>query len=91
MQNKTLITLKIQCDMPSELKVLIRLRKQLILKQGLLYRRTSQVNAKARLQLILPPSHCTKAIEGYHDQVGHLGQDSVRTVEWLIPLAWDAC
>ena len=77
MQNKTLRTLKIQGGMPSELKALIRLRKQLILKQGVLYRRTTPVNAKSRLQLILPPSHCTKAIEGCHDQVGHLGKDRV--------------
>ena len=69
MQNKTLRTLKIQGDMPSELKALIRLRKQLILKQWVLYRRITPVNAKSRLQLILPPSHCTKAIEGCHDLV----------------------
>ena len=77
MQNKTLRTLKIQGDMPSEMKALIRLKKQLILKQGVLYRRTTLVNAKSRLQLIFPPSHRTKAIEGCHDQVGHLGQDRV--------------
>ena len=63
--------------MPSELKALIRFRKQLILKKGVLYRRTTPVNAKSRLQLILPPSHCTKAIEGCYDQVGHLGQGRV--------------
>ena len=63
--------------MPSELKALISLRKQFILKQGVLYRRITLVDAKPRLQLILPPSHCTKAIEGCHDQVGHLGQDRV--------------
>ena len=33
-QNKALKHLKIQGDMPSELKVLIRLKKQLILKKG---------------------------------------------------------
>ena len=63
--------------MPSELKALIRLKKQLILKQGVLYRRITLVHAKSRLQLILPPTHCTKAIKGCHDQVGHLGQDRV--------------
>ena len=77
MQSKTLRTLKIQGDMPSELKALIRLRKQLILKQGVLYRRTTPVNAGSRLQLVLPPSYCTKTIEGCHDHVGHLGQDMV--------------
>ena len=76
-QNKTLKHLKIQGDMPSEWKALIRLRKKLILKQGVLYRRITTVDAKPRLQLILPPSHCTKATEGCHDQVGRLGQDRV--------------
>ena len=77
MQNKTLRTLKIQGGMPSELNALIRLRKQLVLKQGVLYRRTTPVDAESRLQLILPPSHCTKAIGHCHDQVGYLGQDRV--------------
>ena len=72
-QNKTLKHLKIQGDMPSELKALIRLKRQLMLKQGVLYRRVTPADAKPRLQLILPPSHCNKAIEGCHDQVGHLG------------------
>ena len=76
-QNKTIKHLKIQGDMPSELKALIRLKKQLMLKQGVLYRRVTPTDAKPRLQLILPPSQWNKAIEGCHDQVGHLGQDRV--------------
>ena len=76
-QNKTMKHLKIQGDMSSELKALIRLKKQLLLKQGVLYRRVTPSDAKPRLQLILPPSHRNKAIEGCHDQVGHLGQDRV--------------
>ena len=76
--------------MPSDLKALIRLKKQLILKQGVLYRKVTPTDAKPRLQLILPPSHRNKAIEGCHDQVGHLGQDRVlRVVEGLILLARD--
>ena len=63
--------------MSSELKALMRVKKQLVLKQGVLYRRTTQVNRKTRLQLMLPPSFRTKVIEGCHDQVGHLGQDKV--------------
>ena len=45
-QNKTIGKLKINGDMPSELKVLIRLKRQLVLKQGVLYRRTTQVDTK---------------------------------------------
>ena len=63
--------------MPSELKALIWLKKQLTLKQGVLYRRITSFDAKPRLQLILPPSHCNKTMEGCHDQVGHLGLDRV--------------
>ena len=72
-QNKPMKHLKIQGDMPSELKALIRLKKQLLLKKGVLYRRVTPSNAKPRLQLILPPSHRIKAIEGCHNQAGHLG------------------
>ena len=45
-QNKTLQKLKINGDIPSELKALTRLKKQLVLKQGVLYRRTTQVDMK---------------------------------------------
>ena len=45
-QNKMLRKIKINEDMPIELKALIRLKRQLILKQGVLYRRTTQVNTK---------------------------------------------
>ena len=76
-QKGTLRKLKIKVEMPSELKALIRIKKQLTLKQGVLYRRTTQVNRRTRLQLVLPPSHRTKAVVGCHDQVGHLGQDRV--------------
>ena len=77
--------------MPSELKTLIQLKKQLTLKQGVLYRRITPVDAKPRLQLILPASHHNKAMEGCHDQVGtSWSRQGVRTVEGLILLAWDA-
>ena len=49
----------------------------LILKQGVLYRRTTQVDTRTRFQLVLSQSHRTRAITGCHDQVGHLGQDMV--------------
>ena len=76
-QKGTLGKLKIKCGMPSDLKALIRIKKQLVLKQGILYRRTTQVNRRIRFQLVLPPSFWTKAIEGCYDEVGHIGQDRV--------------
>ena len=76
-QKGTLRKLKFKMEIPSELKVPIRIKKQLTLKQGDLYRRTTQADSRTRLQLVLPPSHRTKAITRCHDQVGHLGQDRV--------------
>ena len=76
-QKRTIGKLKIKIEVHSEWKALIRIRKQLILKQGVLYKRTTQVDRRTKLQLVLPPSYRTKAIVGCDDQVGHLGQDRV--------------
>ena len=64
--------------MPSDLKAFLRIRKQLKLKQGILYRK-SQVsnNSRARIQLVLPSEYRPKGMAGCHDQIGHLGQDRV--------------
>ena len=77
-QHRTIGTLKIKKDMPSDLKAFLRIRKQLSLKQGMLYRK-SQVsnNSRAKLQLVLPIEYRQKAMAGCHDQIGHLGQDRV--------------
>ena len=75
-KNKTIGKMKIKMGMPSELKALIRNRKLLILKHGVLYKR-SKVDARTKHLLVVPPSHRQRAMEGCHDQVGHLGQDRV--------------
>ena len=75
-KNKTIGKMKIKMGMPSELKALIRNRKFLTLKHGVLYKR-SRVDARTKHLLVLPPSHRQREMEGCHDQVGHLGQDRV--------------
>ena len=62
--------------MPSELKALIRNRTQLTLKHGVLYKKI-RVNARTKQLLVVPQSYRQRAMEGCHDQVGHLGQDRV--------------
>ena len=74
--NKTIAKMKIRMGMPSELKALIRNRKLLTLKHGVLYKR-SKVDARTKHLLVVPPSHRQRALEECHDQVGHLGQDRV--------------
>ena len=76
-QQKTIGKLKIK-NMPLNPKAFLRIRKQLKLKHGMLYRK-SQVNnnSRARLQLVLPTGYRHKAMAGCHDQIGHLGQDRV--------------
>ena len=68
--------MKIKMWMPSEMKALIRNRIQLILKHGVLYKR-SRVNERTKHLLVVPQSYRQRAVEGCHDQVGHLGQDRV--------------
>ena len=75
-EHKTVGKMKIKVGMPSELKALIRNRKQLLLKQGVLYKK-SQVNTRTKYLLVVPQAYRQNAIEGCHDQVGHLGQDRV--------------
>ena len=74
--NKSLGKMKIKMGMPSELKALIRNRTHLILKHGVLYK-NARVNARTKQLLVVPQSYRQRAMEGCHDQVGHLGQDRV--------------
>ena len=51
--NKTIGKMKIKMGMPSELKALIRNKKQLTLKQGVLYKKV-KVNARTKHLLVIP-------------------------------------
>ena len=63
--------------MPLDLEAFLRIRKQLKLKQGILYRRLQVTSNRARLQIMLPIEYRQKTMAGCHDQIGHLGQDRV--------------
>ena len=75
--HKTLGKLKIKKDMPLDPKPFLRIRKQLKLKQGILYRKLQVNSSRARLQVVFPTEYRHKAMAACHDQIGHLGQDSV--------------
>ena len=65
-------------------KTLLRIKGQLKLIKGVLYRKTildNSVERKPRLQLILPSHLTKKVLNGYHNQVGHQG--IVRTFSLL--------
>ena len=74
--SKSIGKMKIKMGMPSEMKALIRNRTQLILKHGVLYKR-SRINARTKDLLVVPPSYRQRTMEGCHDQVRHMGQDRV--------------
>ena len=61
-QHKTIGKLKMKKDMPSDLKAFLRIRKQLKLKQGILYRKSQVSSSRARLQLALPIEYRHKAM-----------------------------
>ena len=63
--------------MPLDLKAFLRIRKQFILKQGILCRKSQDTSKRARLQLVLSTEFRHKTMAECHDQSGHLGQDRV--------------
>ena len=55
-------------------RVLLKYRKDLVLKNGLLYRRTNLKNhLELVVQFVLPKKFVRKAILACHDDNGHLG------------------
>ena len=75
---------KIKKGDSSVTKALLRMKGQLKLIKGVLYRKTILDNSaerKPRLQLILPRHLTKKVLNGCHDQVGHQG--IVRTFSLL--------
>ena len=68
--------MKIKMGMPLELKALIRNKKHMVLRQGVLYKKT-QVDTRTKHLLVVPQAYRLRTIEGCHDQIGHLGQDRV--------------
>ena len=82
--------LKIKMETPSDLKTIIRIKKAINIETMGLYRRTTEVNRRTRLQLVPLPSFRKKAITGCCDQVGYLGQDRVlEFVKGPLLQAWD--
>ena len=75
-EHRTIGKMKIKMELPSELKALIRNRNQLVLRQEVLYKKT-QVDTRTKHLLVVPQAYRERAIEGCHDQVGHLGQERV--------------
>ena len=59
---------------PEELKKFARRRAKLVMRRGLLYRK--KINKKEHeptMQFVLPKTYRLKAMEGCHDDIGHLG------------------
>ena len=74
LQSNQLSTYKAQEIDSSAVKVLLRYRKDLILKNGLLYRKTNLKNhPELVVQFALPKRFVCKVILACHDDHGHLG------------------
>ena len=59
-----------------EIKLLMRYRKDLVLKNGLLYRRTQlKGHDSPILQFVIPKSFRVRTVTSMHDELGHLGMD----------------
>ena len=57
-----------------ELKSMLRVKNQLILRNGLLYRKMKKNNKEdSTLEFVVPKSHRLQALQACHDDVGHAG------------------
>ena len=68
----------------SEVKALLRIRKQLKLSKDILYRKSYTDNSSSRKilwQLVVPKAYRARALAGCHDDVGHQGR--MRTISLL--------
>ena len=68
----------------ADVKSLLRIKKNLVLTKGILFRKSFTDNTSSKKiiwQLVIPKSHRHKAILGCHDEVGHQGR--VRTLSLL--------
>ena len=63
-----------QIPQASDLVKLLRQFDKLFLQRGVLYRRTTH-NGESRQQLVLPKALRNLALQGLHDDVGHMGID----------------
>ena len=62
-------------DSSDETKLLVRQWDKLVLRKGVLFRKSLGVDDKQRFQLVLPSAHRDEALRGIHDDVGHPGFD----------------
>lgn len=62
-----------------EVSLMLRERPRLSLLDGVLYRMVSDQYGKKYGQLVVPPSFRDRALEGVHDETGHMGYE--RTLE----------
>ena len=61
-------------------KHFLRHKKQLVLRDGVLYRKRL-INNREQFQLVLPNAYHEQALRGVHDDVGHMGID--RSIQLL--------
>ena len=77
-ENHKIMTRKCKKTDSPDLKRLLKVRKKLVLKEGVLYRRVRIEENRRKdylYQVVVPPSMMSTALKGCHDQVGHQGKD----------------
>ena len=58
------------------IRIYLKYRKDLVLKNGLLYHKTKLKNHDMVVfQFVLPDTHCYKTLVALHDDMGHMGMD----------------
>ena len=74
LKSKTLGHRKHHKNDSPELKSMLRIKNQLILRKGILYRKMKKGNKEGSvLEFVVPSRHRTQVLKACHDDVGHAG------------------
>ena len=76
MKQDKLMAYKSARNDPSGLRVYLKFRKDLVLRNKLLYHKIKLKNHDTSIfQFVLPHSFCERTLTALHDEMGHLGMD----------------
>ena len=76
LESNKLVSYRMEGTDTHNVRIYLKYRKDLVLKNGLLYHTTKLKNHDTVVfQFVLPDTHCYKTLVALHDDMGHMGMD----------------
>ena len=76
LESNKLVSYRMEGTDTQNVRIYLKYRKDLVLKNGLLCHKTKLKNHdKVVFQFVLPDTHCYKTLVALHDDMGHMDMD----------------